>query len=230
METTKNLLEVLSNDFLNADLLKESDPEKMKLKLNHIQKDHKNFTIQSTDWKKCINVKFEINPHLQNNPDVWIPQKINLIKEKNYFLVGKTSTGLHDMIALYLRRKGTLKKVSFINKTLWKLFQKIKTYSSEKISEIILHRIILKNSFIESSKINELNIQTKNVEDVDGLGDMINICSEIKAITIRFYFFDDKSHITIRIDKSGHVLIYGNPPIKHQEWVIQALTTAIDDI
>lgn len=207
---------------LNSSLTSES----LKLKLQHVKKNHRNLVIKKSDWEKCKILEYENNPNLPNYPDVWISQKLNLLLFNPFFFIGKSSSYLDEMIAKYISLNGKAEKILLNRKKLWTFYKRLRPESIKKCIKIEIHRIILRNTFLDSSKINELNIQAKNVADVDQINELIKESQEIKAITLRFYF-NQKDYITIRIDKSANVLIYGNPSTELIENILNSFTTSL---
>lgn len=72
----------------------------------------------------------------------------------------------------------------------------------------------MEKTYLDSSPITEINIHSKNVEDIDRLSDLITNAKRIKVITLKLQlpFEEKKKWITLRIDHKGSILIYGKQP------------------
>ena len=87
----------------------------------------------------------------------------------------------------------------------------MKKNCTENGLEISLHRIILSKTYLNSERVNEINIQAIDIADISSLKGIINQAEIIKVITVKIFgLTKDSKVVTTRIDRNGSLMIYGN--------------------
>lgn len=192
----------------------ESDSEVLKQKIQNLIKRHKNVNLETIKKENIFKIEFDYELELAGEQKVWIPQKLLLMKSKNYLLIGKSEGNLRHLIEYYFRDSIKITHVFFKDKELWKIWKQLKKSSEREGIPYLLHRIILEKTYLDSCPITEINIHTKNVEDIDRIFDLITDAKRVKVITVKLQlpFEEKKKWITLRIDHKGAILIYGNQP------------------
>ncbi|MFW9970498.1 MAG: hypothetical protein ACFFDF_09880 [Candidatus Odinarchaeota archaeon] len=220
------------NDFIKIlDEIKidESDSEVLKQTIQNLINRHKNIKLETIKKENILEIKFDYELELAGDQKVWIPQKFLMMKSKNYLLIGKSEGNLRNLIEYYFRDSIKITRVFFKNKELWKIWNLLKKSLEIKGISYLLHRIILERTYLDSSLIKEINIHSKNVEDIDRLNDLITNAKKIKVITIKLLLSleEKKKWSTIRIDHNGNILIYGNQPENILMQIKELITDAI---
>lgn len=210
-------ISLVPNDFvkiLEEIKIDENDSEVLKQKIQNLINRHKNVNLETIKKENILKINFDYELELAGEQKVWIPQKLLLMKSKNYLLIGKSEGNLRHLIEYYFRDSIKITRVFFKDKELWKIWRLLKKSSERKGISYLLHRIILEKTFLDSSPIAEINIHSKNVEDIDRLSDLITNAKRIKVITVKLQlsFEEKKKWITLRIDHKGNILIYGKQP------------------
>ena len=213
----ENEVSLVPNNFvhiLEEVRIDESDSEVLKQKIQNLINRHKNIHLETIKKENILKIKFDYELELAGEQKVWIPQKFLMMKSKNYLLIGKSEGNLRHLIEYYFRDLIRITRVFFKNKELWKVWKLLKDSSDKEGISYLLHRIILEKTYLDSSMITEINIHSKNVEDIDRLSDLITNAKRIKVITVKLQLLyeEKKKWITLRIDHKGNILIYGRQP------------------
>ena len=127
---------------------------------------------------------------------------------------------MEKVVQLFLRDLADTRPLFFKDKQLWQFWKKIYANVATDNLEMILHRLIIKNTYIEADKIKELNIHSNDISSLGVINEMVRQSERIKAITIKIRgFYSENKWTTVRIDKNGSILIYG----RHEPGVVMKL-------
>ena len=210
-------IEVLQKeDILNQINANQNDPQTLKLFVESAKKAHRNLSFNLTK-KNILKMNFDEYRQFQDKQTLWINLEKLILKHQNLLLVGKTDKKMEKVIQLFLRDLADTKPLFFKDKQLWQIWKGMSTKAAIDNLEMKLHRLIIKNTFIEADKIKELNLHSNDISNLGIVGDIVKQSERIKAITIKIKgFYSDNKWTTVRIDKNGSVLLYG----KHEPDII----------
>lgn len=208
-----SLDKIKNEDILHKVKTRDDDSQILKKFLESSKKHYKNFSFNETDHKNTFKIKVDEYRQFNDKQSLWITLEKLIIKYNQLLLIGKAEKKIERLLQIYLRDSADSKPVYFTDKQLWKIWKKLNNVIASNNLEIKLHRLILKKSYFESDKIDELNIHAEDVSQIGVIEDFIRKSEQIKAITLKIRgFYDENKWFTIRIDKNGSLLIYGNHP------------------
>lgn len=187
------------------------DPQTTKLFLENARKTHKDLHFESIGETDIVKLKFEELNQFNDNQAIWLHREKAMIKFHDYLMIGKSSQKVERIVQLYLRNRVEIKSLRFTKKHLWRLWLSLRRNVREMGLEIYLHRIILINTYLNSDHLKEINLHAMDVSDLRSIKDIIVQAEIIKVITIKvFGLTRDNKVVTIRIDRNGSLMIYGN--------------------
>jgi hypothetical protein len=220
-----NLKSVQNSDILNNVKPEEGDPNTVKLFLDSAKKAHRNLQFESLDGDSSIMMKVEEQVEFTDKQTIWFKREKVITQIGHYLIVGKTEKRFEKVIQLYLRGEAGVKPLEFTTKKLWDTFGTIKKNAEKSGLEIRLYRVILKNTFIESDKISELNIQANNIQDLSAIKEIIKQADKIRVLTvqIRGITKDEKKWFTVRLDHRGSLQLYGTYSPKTLQKVLELI-------
>ena len=108
------------------------------------------------------------------------------------------------MISKALRERVAI--LLYSDKELVKIFNKLQRSTKELNLNLSMHRLILEKINIDADFINELNISSKDVTQLNIYKEIISNSRRIKAMTIRLKGF--QKLMTVRLS-TNKILIYG---------------------
>ncbi|HEC38171.1 hypothetical protein LCGC14_1022020 [marine sediment metagenome] len=203
-------------DVLNQIDVRDEDPQTLKKFIVSGKKNYRDLSFSPLNNIDAAIMKFDEKINFQDKQSLWVNFEKLIIKQGHLLLIGKTEKKIEKLIQIYLRDIASSKPVIFKDKQLWQIWRKLNSNSTDNL-EFKLHRVILKNTFIDADKISELNIHANNVGSLGIIGDLIKQSERINAMTIKIKgFYSGNRWTTVRIDKSGSMLIYG----KHESNII----------
>lgn len=204
-----NLKILQEKDMLNEVSANKADPQTLKTFIESTKKTHRNLSF-NLKQNNILNMKFDEYKLFQDNQSIWIRLEKLIFKHQHLLLVGKSDKKMEKVIQVFLRDLAGTKPLFFKNKQLWQFWKKIFANATSDNLEMILHRLIIKNTYIEADKIKELNIHSKDINNLGVINELVRQSERIKAITIKIRgFYSDNKWTTVRIDKNGSILIYG---------------------
>lgn len=205
-------LEKMQNeDILNKAKTNEDDPQTLKTFLESAKKHYKNLSFEKINQRSAIKMIVDEYMQFQDDQSLWITREKMIIKYNQLLLIGKAEKKIERLLQIYLRDSASSKLLFFTEKQLWQIWKKMRVLANSKNLEIKLHRLILKRTYIDSDKINELNVHANDVSELGIIEDIVRLSDQVKAITIKIKgFYEKNKWFTIRIDKNGSLLIYGN--------------------
>lgn len=230
-----NIDQELKGDFISRFQLSENESELAKEKIANLKKVLRNPELKRSDVQGInkYSLNYNYNIRLPGEQYVWIPQEISLYGGlSNTILISKSQDNIRYLIEKYFQSKIQFRSFAFSPKQLISFWSSLKKYITNKGHTTLLQRFILENTYLESSLLKELNIKTKDAEDIGLFNDLVKNAKKIKAITfqIKWNLTDDEGKklkpMTVRIGIGGSVLIYGN----HPDQLIQILINSIDSI
>jgi len=230
-----NIDQELKGDFISRFQLSENESELAKEKITNLKKVLRNPELKRSKVEGInkYNLNYNYNIRLPGEQYVWIPQEISLYRGlSNTILISKSQGNIRYLIEKYFQRKARFQSFAFSPKQLISFWNSLKKYIANNGHKSLLQRFILENTYLESSLIKELNIKTKDAEDIGLFNDLVKNAKKVKAITfqIKWNLTDEDGKkvkpMTVRIGIGGSVLIYGN----HPDHLIQILINAIDSI
>jgi len=167
----------------------------------------------NNNLKSGENIVFDFEYKLKfNKQDVWIPQRLDLIRFGNLLLIQKVSSDFNLLIANFLYQHIT--PITFPKKDLLKLWQKMEKTTKKQNKTITLHRIIIQNSYLGADEVRELNISSKDVSELEYFESLTQNARRIHVITVRIKGLDShtKKALTARIANQD-IHIYGTPAL-----------------
>lgn len=214
-------------DVLSKAKVNKDDPQTLKLFVESAKKSYRNLSFEPIQQKSVIKMKVEEYKKFQDKQTLWINHEKLILKYNQLLLVGKAEKKIEHLLQVYLRDIADSKSIIFNEKQLWQVWKKLLSIKNSGLT-LKIHRLILKRTYIEADKINELNIHANDVNELGIITELIKQSEQVKAITIKIKgFYQENKWITIRIDKNGSILIYG----KHKPNIIlkflQLLSQAI---
>ena len=205
-EKNVQIKDILKKNILDEIQSNSKDSETLKSFIQESKKNHKELTGHEliNEANEAI-IQYSMNRKIdfENDQIVWVKNNFKVIKHEQFLLIGKTQSKFEKIFEIYLKDQYQLSQVNFQNKDLWSFWRKLKTKCENQEIDLILHRIILQKAYLDSSLVDTLNIQAKNVEDVDSLPDLVNDSQKVMVVTFRVNLSSvNKSRwITIRIDR-----------------------------
>ena len=143
-------------DVLNQLSVRKEDPQSLKKFIDSGKKSHRNLSFSPLNDSDAAIMRFDEKLNFQDKQHLWVNFEKLIIKHERLLLIGKTDKKIEKLIQVYLRDSANSKPVFFNDKQLWQIWGKFNSKSSNNL-EFKLHRIILKNTFIDADKISELN-------------------------------------------------------------------------
>lgn len=202
-------------DVLRQVKANKDDSQSLKTFIESSKNMYKNLSFEPITQKSVIKMIVDEYTQFQDKQTLWINRERMIIKHNNLLMIGKSERKIERLLQIYLRDSADAKPVIFKDKQLWQIWKSMKLVSNNL--EMNLHRLILKKTYIEADKINELNIHAKDVDDLGFVGDLVKLAEQVRAITVRIKgFYSENKWTTIRLDKNGSILIYG----KHNSDII----------
>jgi hypothetical protein len=212
-----NIKDLEDKNVLSQIEAKDEDPRTLKEFIKSGKKSHRNLIFDPLDEIDAVIMRFDEKLDFQDKQFLWVNSEKLIIKHKNLLLIGKTSKKIEKLIQIYLHDYAKSKPIFFKDKQLWQIWKKLISITSNNL-EYKLHRIIIKNTYLEAEKVSELNIHAKNVGNLAIIREIVDQAEKINAITIKVNgLYSKNKMITIRIDKNGSILFYG----KHETSIIQ---------
>lgn len=223
-----NIQQLEQEDLLTKVKARNDDSQNLKNFIENSKKKHRNLTFSKDKKGNIIKMNFDEYRQFQDKQTIWINLEKLIIKHNQLLLIGKTGGKIERLVQLYLRDIADSKPIVFNDKQLWQIWKKIVSKAVQEDLETKLHRLIMKNTFIEADKFNELNLHSNDLSNLGIITELVKQAERINAITIKIRgFYADKKWMTIRIDKNGSLLIYGkhntNIIVKFLELFIQSL-------
>ena len=231
-----NFEQELKGDFISNIESSEKESELAKEKITNLKNVLKSPKLSKSNDEESnkYNLIYDYNLRLPGEQHVWIPQEIFLYKgTSNVILISKSQGNIRYLIEKYFQKKFRFQPYTFTSKQLLTFWNSVKKYFNREGHSSVLQRVILANTFLESSLVKELNIKAKDVEDVGLFNDLIKNAKKIRAITlqIKWNLSDEDGRrvkpMTVRIGIAGSVLIYGNHPSQRIQLLINAFDTII---
>ncbi|MFX1257265.1 MAG: hypothetical protein ACFFAN_05375 [Promethearchaeota archaeon] len=209
--------DIFSSQWLDKISINRGDLERTSQKINSIKENVKAPTLLKNKNLADIafTIDYEYNMTLPGNIKVWVPEKLNMIQKESYLFITRGEGKFRFLIEKYLSNNFEFLSVDLSSKKLLKIWNKLKKVVREEGHSVILHRIIIGKAYIDADLIKELNITTKNVEEVGFFKELTQNSGYIKVITlrIRWNLFDEEGNrpknLTARLDSAGNLLIYG---------------------
>ncbi len=206
-----NLKKLQEEDIIKTAKVNKDDPQTMKTLLDSLKKSYRNLYFEPLKYDFAIKMSMDEHLQFQDKQTLWIKREKNIIKHNQLLLVGKADRKIEKLIMIYLRDLADLSPIVFQKKQLWVLWKNIKKL---KNADVKLHRVILKKTFLEADKINEINIHANDLGELGVLEDIIKQTEQVFAITVKIIgYYKESKWVTIRIDKNGSILIYGKHDI-----------------
>lgn len=196
------------------------DLEVTSQKINNLRERVRSTEILANDIfaTNAFKIKYQYNMQLPGGTDVWIPEDVDLIKKEQLLFISNGKGRIRFLMEKHLGNNINILPKNFKPKKLFKIWTNLKKLCSENGYVIKLHRMILNKAYLEGDLIKEMNISTNNVEDLGYFKTLIQSCEQIKVFTfkIRWNITDTDGNklkdLTIRLDSSGGMLLYGNHP------------------
>ncbi len=199
-----------NEDILNEVEANKDDPQTLKTFIKSVKKSYRNLNFTPLKQDSAIKMAVEEYNQFQDKQTLWINREKMIIKQNNLLLIGKTDKKIERLFQVYLRDSANLRPVIFKDKYLWQIWKNMKSFAMNSNLDIKLHRLILKKTFIEADKIEEMNIHSNDVNELGLTSELIKQTEKVKTITIKIQgLYNHKKWITVRIDKNGSILIYG---------------------
>ncbi len=194
------------------------DLEVISQKINNLRKRVKSAEILINDVlaTNAYKIKYQYNMQLPGGADVWIPEDVVLIKKEQLLFISNGKGHIRFLIEKHLGNNIDIVPKDFKTKKLIKIWTNLKKSCSENGHMIKIHRIIMNKVYLEGDLIKEMNISTNNVENLGYFKTLIQNCEQIKVLTlkIRWNISDTDGNklkdLTVRLDSSGGMLLYGN--------------------
>lgn len=188
--------------------------ENIRIKLNKIETNTENGEILKDSFKNgetrlILNYKHRVSYEEQ---DIWISDSMEIIKKGHLLLIQKVSSQSNFLVEKQFNQE--IIPISYSNKDLLKLWNRIKNRSKNDRNRIQLHRIILEHTYLDSDEIKELNIHSKDVSEIGLFTELTKLAKKIKAITVKIHGISNENKpFTVRIGQKS-IQIYGNHPIE----------------
>jgi len=209
-----NLKRLQEVDILKTAKVSKDDPQTLKTQLESLKKSYRNLNFKPLKYDYAIKMSMDEHIQFQDNQTLWIKREKDIIKHNQILLVGKADKKIERLLMIYLRDIADLTPIVFQKNYLWTMWKNIKKI---KKNDVKLHRVILKRTFIEADKINEINIHANDVGELGVIEDIVKQAEQVFAITIKVLgYYKENKWVTFRIDKNGSILIYG----KHDTRII----------
>ena len=235
IETEKKLNNIFSQNWLENVEAKRGDIETVSQKLNLIRTQVRSPKfLENTDLaSNAFTLNYQFNMELPGNNKLWVPQEIYMLQTAQYLFISKGAGDMRFVVQKYLDKESKILAVDFFPKRLISVYNRLKKSGTQSGHNIFLHRIILHRTYINGDFIKELNLSTKNVDELSNFNEMLNNTEKIYVITFKIKWnllHKDGTKIkdlTARIDSSGNLLIYGNHSNKIIDRFLELLTKSI---
>lgn len=199
-------------DILETVKIKKNDPKTLESFLNSAKESYRNLRIQPTQKEYAVKIIMDEHTQFQDKQTLWINREKLIIKHKRFLLIGKAERKIEKILMIYLRDPADLKPVIFSDKYLWNIWKNMKKIQNENIK---LHRVILKNTFIDADRIKELNIHANDINELSSVENIVKEAERIIVITVKVLgYYPKNKWLTIRIDRNGSFLVYGKHDIE----------------
>jgi len=210
-----DIIELFHRTWIDDVRINDGDLEVINQKIDTTRQEIRNLRIarnsELSELAYTFQYEFDFKATKENH--FWLPDNLNILQSHPYLLVSKGKSQLRFLIKQHLRNNYELLPIEFKNKSLLAVWRRLKKSFFEKNHNIQLHRIILERVYIESDFIKELNISTGNIEELGLYTDLMKNSERIKVITFKILwdgFKENYKNMTVRIDYSGNILIYGD--------------------
>ena len=216
-----NFEQELKGDFIFSIEPSERESELAKEKINNLKNVLKSPVLKKSNEKESNKyiLNYSFNLRLPGEQQIWIPQEIFLYRgTSNVILISKSQGNIRYLIEKHFQKNIKFQSYTFASKQLLAFWNAFKNYFKKEGHSSFLQRIILENTYLESSLVKELNIKAKDAESVGLFKDLVKSAKKIRAITlqIKWNLTDEAGKrfkpMTVRIGIGGSVLIYGNHP------------------
>ncbi len=218
LEIQKKISEIFSQNWLENVEAKIGDIETVNQKIDLIRNQVKSpILVKNSDLaSNAYTLSYQFNMELPGNNKIWVPQEMYILQSINHVFMSKGAGDIRFAAQKYLDKEARIYAVDFFPKKLITVYNRIKKNGNQKGYDIILHRIILHKTYLNGDFIREVNISTKNVDEIGNFSKILSNTEKIYVITFKIKWnliHEDGSKIkdlTARIDSSGNLLIYGN--------------------
>ena len=208
----KNLTldQVKDPELLSKIQANDSDPTTVSKFIESAKKSYKNLSFEPLTKEVLLKIKLEEKIQFQEDQVLWVTREKMIFKIGEYLFIGKYEKKFERLMAIFLRNSVKIKPIEFSNKYLWKIWKFLRKESINSGLQIKLHRVILKNTFLNSDKVKEINIHANDLYELEILESLIEDAERMIAFTYKIKGFEEGKWLTARIDKKGSFLIYGN--------------------
>jgi len=202
-----NLKRLQDEDIIKTAKVSKDDPQTLRVLLDSLKKSYRNLSFKPLKYDFSMKMSMDEYVQFQDNQTLWVKREKDIIKHNQFLLVGKAEKKIEKLLMIYLRDIADLTPVVFQRKQLWNMWKNLKKLKKENVK---LHRVILKRTYIDADKINEINIHANDVGELVVIENIVRQAEQVFAITVKVLgYYKENKWVTVRIDKNGSVLVYG---------------------